>query len=202
MRNIKEDVIKNKPVRKCGGKFYYFDEDGIYRCILEKELDESLKVKWNYMRFQELYTYYKLGIKFSNLNLVKKAISKLKVGDTLEVFDEYLSNITFEKHKKPENLDRFITKINNPIFHRTPENLNKDTFDYIFIDVMILTEWEEDRISYIYKNKNEILKRVIEKLESNKKFQKYGVPINFLKVSRITLKRDSVLEFILELKNI
>lgn len=161
MRHIKEDVIKNKPIRKYEGKFYYFDKDGIYRCVSEEQLDEKQRIEWEDISrcFFARFIYLEIGIMCNNVRLTRKAISKLKVGDTLEVFDEYLENTTFQKHNKPENLDRFIAKINNPIFQRIPENFNKDTFDYIFIEIMILSEWEEDRLSYIYKNQEEILKR-------------------------------------------
>ena len=59
---------------------------------------------------------YRYAIDGYNCILQKKAISKLKVGDTIEKLEEYLEEVKLEKHNKPEGLDRFITKINKPIF--------------------------------------------------------------------------------------
>ena len=39
-----------------------------------------------------------------------------------------------------------------------------------------------------------------EKIKHNKYFQKYNIPIEFLKISKITLTKDATLEFIFELK--
>ena len=43
---------------------------------------------------------------------------------------------------------------------------------------------------------------VLKKVQESRRFRKYGIPINFLKFSRVTLKRNSVLEFVLELREI
>ena len=50
------------------------------------------------------------------------------------------------------------------------------------------------------KYRREIYQRVIQRLEEDRQFKKYGVPINFLKLSDVTLFRDFSMEFIFELK--
>ena len=59
----------------------------------------------------------------------------------------------------------------------------------------------KDRDEYLKEHINEIRQKVVEKLKNSGKFKKYGIPINFLRVCRTTLKKKSnVLQFVFELK--
>mgnify|MGYP000467658150 CR=1 FL=1 len=52
-------------------------------------------------------------------------------------------------------------------------------------------------------HKKEITKMVFDKIEKDRTFLKYGIPINFLKVSKITLvKRTSEIHYVLVIKDI
>lgn len=103
---------------------------------------------------------------------------------------------------KPEGVERFITKIGRPRFVRIPENYNQNTFDYIYVDVCIIHEWNKDKMEYIQKNVDEIKQKVCNKLDKNKQFKNFGVPLNFLKLSRLTVKNNDIIEFVFEFKNI
>jgi len=52
----------------------------------------------------------------------------------------------------------------------------------------------------VKKYQHEIYQRVIQRMETDRSFKRYGVPINFLEISDVTLLRDFSLEFIFELK--
>ena len=54
--------------------------------------------------------------------------------------------------------------------------------------------------SEVKKYQHEIYQRVIQRMETDRSFKRYGVPINFLEISDVTLLRDFSLEFIFELK--
>lgn len=196
------EKIKKNVLRKAGGYVYYFDEEGIYRKVPIGEV-EKLNLL-NVHIFEEgdfWYDQYDIRkLICENFNIAIKAICKLKEGDILDKLAYYIENTKIESHKKPEGLDRFITRIETPRFERVPENTNKNTFDFIYIDVNIVSTWEEDRKQYIKNNMDKIYKRITQKLESSKTFNKYGVTTNFLKIARVTLKNDSVLQFVLELK--
>ena len=207
MRFIIGDIT-NKVIRMRDKSIYYFDNQGVYRSVpLAKARSMQLQNidklwydgSYNVNVIRELQDK---NLKINNVTLLLKVIAMLKEGDTIETFDEYLATTNIEKHEKPTGLNLFITKIEKPVFYREPSNKKPNTFDFIYIDVNIIQEWSEDRLTYIQKHKKQIFKMLLEQLEKNKSFQKFGVPINFLKVSRITLRRDSVLEFVLELKEI
>lgn len=195
------EKIKNNVLRKAGGYAYYFDEEGVYHKVPVGEVAKLNLLNVNIREGDFGYDKQQIGkVICEDLRLALKIICKLKEGDTIENLAYYIENTKLEPKKKAEGLDRFITKIKASRFERVPENINKDTFDFIYIDVNIVTAWEEDRMQYIKNNIQKIYNRIIQKLETNKAFSKYGVPTDFLKISRITLKSNSVLQFVLELK--
>ena len=200
MRKIFE-TIKNNVLRKTGGYAYYFDEEGVYRKVPVVEVAKlnllNVYIVEGDVRYDEPHIR---KVICEDHRLATKIICKLKEGDRLDRLVYYIENTKLESHEKIEGLDRFITKIETPRFERVPENSNKNTFDFIYIDINIVTTWEEDRIQYIKNNMKKIYKKVIEKLENCKAFNKYGVPTNFLKIARVDLKNNSVLQFVLELK--
>ena len=90
-----------------------------------------------------------------------------------------------------------------PVYERVPGNHNEATFDRIRITVGLpryqFDSWEALQ-KEVKKYRREIIQRVVEKLEGSTQFKGYGVPINFLKLSNITLLHNFALEFIFELK--
>jgi len=193
--------------RQKQGKVYYFDQDGIYRCVSieeakqHKELCPVIRNDESVFFVRELSSF--LAVENINLFLLRKCIcQQLKIGDSIADLDDYLSREEFESKSKPEEIERFVTNIGTPIFTRVPENPNKGTFDFIFIQVNIISKWKEDRNKYIHGHLKEIKDMVIGKLKSSRSFKKYGVPVNFLRITRVTLKKDSTLEFVMELKTI
>lgn len=212
MRNINKSLAMHA-FRSRDEKLYYFDEHETVQCISIQEAREkdlknlySYDLCWNdaYSRtrttefihrlFQENYFTKK------NFSLLCQCMCMLKIGDTTKQLDKHLSTVKLRKECNPINLDRFITKIEHPFFIREPENQNRKTFDIIKIQANIIENWPEDKKQYIKKNIKEITTMVIKKLENNQSFKKYGIPINFLRLSHITLTHDSGILFIFELK--
>ena len=142
----------------------------------------------------------------AQFKLVKRVIEGLKIGDSIKTMSdnikqerERISKEYKAKHSE-DSIDRFITKISTPILERARDNPKKGTFDFIRVDVGIVEIWKGSRKEYICQNQKEITRRVLAKVEDSKQFQRIGVPINFLKISEITLTRDSILEYLFELK--
>lgn len=191
-------------IRSRDGNVYFFDKEGIYRRVSASEAEE-MKVRYMYTRKDgsiciDLVHFARYVPEVTNQTLIIKAICKLIPGDEIEKFEEYLQTVKIDSKDKPEGLDRFITKIQKPYFTRSPQNTNTKTFDYISIDVNIVSEWEEERKEYIIRHREEIWQRVISKLKGSKEFQRYGVPVNFLKAN-MYITKSSILKFTFELKN-
>ena len=210
----KKFELTNTVFRIRGGRFYFFDENEKYTCLKEKEiLPSNIFIGEVFVRDAKHVSYYcDLQVRqlakvldVTNLNILRKALGKLNVGDTLDILKEYCNGgIILEKTNLPDGLERFVTRIQRPEFVCEPENPNKyTTFDYIHVYVGIIEEWKTDRKKYIEEHKKEITKMVFDKIEKDRTFLKYGIPINFLKVSKITLvKRTSEIHYVLVIKDI
>lgn len=134
-----------------------------------------------------------------------KAAPRFEVGMSLKecvgIFIE-----TELAHRAPQELsplDQLIQYIARPVYERVPGNDNVKTFDRIRMTVGLpryqFNSWEALQ-SEVKKYQHEIYQRVIQRMETNRSFKRYGVPINFLEISNVTLLRDFSLEFIFELK--
>ena len=129
------------------------------------------------------------------------AYCKLKNGDTIEDLKQYYHNSSFQKREPLTELDYFVTKIGQPQYIRVPENTNTNTFDYIYVEVNLAITWKYDKKEYYIKNKKAIDKMVTDKIEKSKKFQNYNIPINFLNLTRVSLKNQRrILEYVFDLK--
>ena len=136
-----------------------------------------------------------------------KAATHFKVGMTLEeCINIFLKTELI--HSDPRTLspvDQLVLYICTPIYERVPENRDEATFDRIRIIVGLprykFDSWDTLR-NEVKKYKNEIYKRVVQKLEGDRQLKKYGVPINFLVLSNVTLLPDYSMEFIFELKEL
>lgn len=193
----------NKAVRSYQGEYYYFDEKGIYQKVEDKE---ALKILKNVFLREDGSTYYLIYnaiYKVENANIFRSAISKLQVGQTFEDFKVIYGKTEIRRKEKPKGLDRFILKIDSPVFVRLPENSKSNVFDYIHVDVFVVSEWRSDIYEYIKKNQKDIKERVLKSLEKNKKFKKYAVPMNFLRLANATYsRRRNLIRFVFELKRL
>ena len=129
---------------------------------------------------------------------------KAKLNKTIETYievyekraDNFINNI---KPYSENGLDRFVTKIEKPMFIRVPENTNKKTFDIIKVIVGTCVEWP-NRNKFIKENAKDIYKMVLKKLEDDKSYQKFNVPIGCLALTELKERYDHTLDFTFELK--
>lgn len=213
MYEKKDFKLTNTVIRINGKKFYFFDENGKYTYLTEKNIlpsDVFIENVQIIMTGNIVYYFSKTRrelaelIKAENQVLLRVAMVNLKVGDTIQNLKNNYENATLQKIILPEGVQRFVTRISRPEFVCTPENPNKNnTFDYIHVYIGIVSEWETDRKKYIKDNIREINNMVLDKLRNDRSFLKYGVPEKFLRVAKITLiKRTSELHYVFELKKI
>lgn len=205
--------VCNTVFRVSNGNFYFFDSNGKYTFMKEKEIVRSdIFIGFVQLDSRSKKAWYKCDIELRKLGrkydcdnevIERKAITQMKIGDTEETFGELVRNTKLEKRDLPQGIDRFITRVRKPDFFCTPENPNKDTtFDYIHIYVGTVVEWE-NKMQYIKSHLSEIESKVLDKIEKDRTFKKFGVPVNVLKLSEVTMRnRTSELKFVFELKSI
>lgn len=96
--------------------------------------------------------------------------------------------------------ERAITKIERPRIYKERGNTRDKTFDFIQIRMSIKTYMPE-KMKFVKEHKKELIQMAYNAVEEDKEFQKYEVPINFLKITRMTLLQDSQIEYLFELKS-
>jgi hypothetical protein len=92
--------------------------------------------------------------------------------------------------REPSPVERLVQYISPPVYERFPENKNESTFDRIRMSVGLPAyqygSWETLQ-SEVKKYKPEIYRLVIQKLKRDRQFKSFGVPMNFLKLSNVSL---------------
>ena len=202
----------NVVLRKCNKKFYFFNEKEEWTCLPEEEiLPTDISVPYIWFERGKDISYLKINFSYEllqridvdNKTLLSKAIGRLEVGDSIEKLKEYCNGgVTLKEPSKASYDNGIITRICDPEFICNPENPKKTTtFDYINVDVNLLTTWKGDKKVYLEKHKKEISKMVLEKVKKDRTFLKYGIPVNYLKIAHIVLyKGGNMLQYVLELK--
>ncbi len=191
-------------------KYYFFNSEGIYSCLDEKNM-LKLGIRIQIYRNRRDYKYVAvrldklkkiLGKEEYDRDFLKEVLFRLKVGDKLEQIEECYNELIKENEKWLVSVERFVTRIYKPEFVCTPENSKKaQTFDYIHVDVNLIKEWNTDKIEFVNENQKKIHAMVLESIKNDSQFKKYGITINCLKIARVTLRRDlSSIHYVLELK--
>lgn len=198
--------LKNIAVRKKSNKYIFFNNDGFIETLNEKEILKSDVINIGVNFYGNIYFHNKtlkpFLNEFTNETILRMAYAKLKDGDTLEDLKRYYHSVILGKKEPLKELDYFVTKICQPMFIKEPENPDPNTFDYIHIDVNLAITWKSDKKDYFIQHQPEINNMVVKKLQSNKQFQKYNIPINYLKISKITLMNQRrTIQYVFELKN-
>ena len=186
-------------------KYYFFNDEGIYSCLDRKSM---LKSGIRAQRYKKKYLavnidkLIKLLGKEYDRYFLKEALLKMKIGDKLEKLENCYNEVLKEDERFSNSVERFVTLIEKPDFVCVPENPKKSTtFDYIHVDINLVTEWETDKKEFINKNIEKITAMVLESIANNGKFKRYGVPINILKIAGITLRNDlNSMHYVFEIK--
>lgn len=189
-----EHGVINTPICQHTRKTYYFGEDEIYTLDTRPErFPYEGRLKFNIFKIK--------GETCFNMTVWNKAASRFKAGMTLEeCVNIFLQTELVHTPRELSPIDRLVQSIAPPMYERVPGNDNEATFDRIRITVgvprYLFDSWEALR-NEVKRYQPEIYLRVIEEIEQNRQFKKYGVPIGFLKLSNVSLLHDFSIEFIL-----
>lgn len=193
-----EHGVINKPIRQCRGITYYFTEDEVYTQDAESTLfPYEKRLRFNLFEVSNETCF--------NSAVWTKAATHFMPGMSLrECIGVFLeTKIELRPPRELSPLEQLVQEIYPPVFEREPENETPATFDRIRVSVGLpryhFPSWEVLR-SEVKIHRHEIYLLVLDKLENDRRFKRYGVPINFLKLSDVTLLRNYSLEFIFELK--
>lgn len=196
---LEENIIKRR-----------YKEGGV------KDVRDCIKLK---------YTDTKLkGFEHTNLHMhdARKCIemiilNKLRNNACIDdIMTEAIKNIKImeiEKKKSDEinrlrlinNINYFVTRIDTPTYEREVGNKNKKTFDFVRVFVNLPSAEVADKetirmgLNIYYK---EICNMVLNKIASMKNYQRFGVPVTALKLSKAIVEyKCNRIMFIFELKD-
>lgn len=112
----------------------------------------------------------------------------------------YISERLFGKFNK--EYERFVQRVKIKSIDRIPENTNKNTFDYIQVEVLLSGTLPQETLRYLCKKYGRAIGRhVLMVIGESPRFQKFGVPVNILKIEKATLvARESMLYITIEIK--
>ena len=125
--------------------------------------------------------------------------------DTYPVYNNCKSttDTILENSKTNNEVKHFIYKIERPIFERETDNLKPNTFDFIRIRLSIASERKyPNRKQFVKDNLRDIAIIALTKIKDTKSYQKYGIPVNYLKLENAAITIDNQLELVFGLKNI
>ena len=190
--------VVGRPIRQISGDTYYFNQDEIYTLDKGSVLFEyEGRMKFHLFKVEDFTSF--------NMNVWSKAVKNFKVGTKLEDCVQVFLDTELD-HKPAGELpliEKLIQGIDAPQYERVPENRNVATFDRIRVTVGLpryLFPTPKELKQSIKDNRGEIDRRVLQRIEEDRKFKKYGVPLNVLRLSNVILRADYALEYIFELK--
>ena len=93
-------------------------------------------------------------------------------------------------------------KIMKPLLHFRREygNKNKSTFDFIDAEIRVCISDYNDALNFCNANKKALIKYALETMQSSKKFERYGVTTDWLKVDNIIFTSQKVMDIMFVLK--
>lgn len=180
--------------------FFYYD------CFSERtyRYDKNMNVYSAYHAYcccnQKSIEVIKKITKCKDIRTIGMACRRSYDGISMEDFKKLVSEMEKMRSKSKSEFEKFFT-IKPVRFERETGNRKKDTFDFIRVDVGV-PGYGMDKTEFIKGNINELNQKVLQKIKDNKRFQKFGVPINFLKLSNVVLRCDDLIEFTFELKDV
>ena len=194
---------------------YLDDKYGIVR-VLEFFREQVIYSRLRFLAhgLEELYDdidiYYEcwpgVVVERSYETFAHGVVTRLKQYDDLskllDICNEY-QHKTFSKDSYVRSTDpmvRHLGRFEKPMIYRSSGNDNKNTFDFIKTSVTILGV--ENKLEFVKQYKNDICNAVLDKIAESRTFQKYGVPVNILRLTNLTMGNSGILYFTFEPKEL
>lgn len=159
--------------------------------------DKICNIELEILRFCNLksiinYFYNKYNIENSATYYNNHLVDILNNCNTINDFENYL--LKESELKILHYLNRIAFNNKNIDYLDNNENL------IVTCELIIPTEFLEDNYKILKSIKKEIYKMILNKISNDKRFKKYGIPINMLKISKSTISKNGLMHVVLDLK--
>ncbi len=144
--------------------------------------------------------------KFCNVNTFFTRISKKENRYSLEEALDYLrahpEEFMMKERDKSETEDPIIS-VSLPDITRKAGNDDKNTFDFVAVELLLRHDLNiKDMKAYVKKNLQILNKRALDKIAENRKYQSFGVPVEYLKLYSIGTHMKTEVRMMYELKKV
>ena len=197
-------ILASRALEKKYKRYVYENKDGLNAWTSGEE--EEPFILWNQdVGYKERYIKIANEVIKENYYPFRRFILKVmkkKPGISFDAALEYLKEHPLEFTIKAEydNTDPIIS-ISKPDITRESSNKDKNTFDFVSVEILLRSDLKIKNLeSFIKKNMKSFDKRAREAIASNKSYQKYNVPVEYLTLYGIATRGVSCLEFKYELK--
>ena len=182
-RRVKEEIEIEKARLKIREKIELLDDDLINKIRI---IESKYEIHINELREKrkERGHVCEINERIKDLLKQKKAEEETIIG-----------------YGKARHYDTFRAFIGKPCIRRYAES-PKGVFDYIELDVgLSMLAMESEVIPLLKKYRSRIDKEVIESIQTNKNFKECGVPVNYIKIDKISFNRKTrTLRYLLSCK--
>lgn len=126
----------------------------------------------------------------------------MTVEEALEYLKAHPEEFTKKDHAKPDPSDPIVSIKRVDITRRT-DNTDKNTFDFVSVEILLRSTLQiPDMKAFIRENLPELNERALEKIAASKKYQSFGVPVEFLSLYSIGTFMQSTIRMMYELREV
>lgn len=148
--------------------------------------------------YEKIHRHFAMGLRHDWTTILRYEPS-LKERHDKKRPKKYISERVFGKYN--EEYERLVHRVKIKAIDRMPENPNKNTFDYIQVEVLLSGTLPQEKLRYLCKKHAKAIGRhVVMVIEESPRFQKFDVPVNILKIEKATLGQDSTLYITMGIK--
>ena len=144
--------------------------------------------------------------RYCSSNIFFTRMAKKEKRYTLKDAIKYLRLNRYEfglKGRSIEEISDPIISVSTPVITRKFGNDNKETFDFIAVEILLRHDLGiQDLDAYVKENLQMLNKRALDKIAANKKYQSFGVPVEYLKLYSIGTHMKTEVRLMYELKNV
>lgn len=199
-------ILTRRSVERRHNSYVYEDKDGLKAWTIGDVTEPFIIWDWD-VGYKERYLEVANEVIKENYYPFRRfvlRVMKKNPGITFDAALEYLKEhpSEFTINAEYDNTDPIIS-ISKPDITRESSNKDKNTFDFVSVEILLRSDLKIKNLEgYIKKNMKAFDKRAREVIASNKSYQKYNVPVEYLTLYGIATRGMSCLEFKYELKNI
>ena len=200
------DPVLSNYVRK---SLFFIEEEGVLKSVAAEDIDKPVLLIERTKKYNKLYCEAAkkyIGKDCCTLKIFLQRILKLDESFSFLQALEYLkaNPEMFKVSYLPGYIkDDPIISFGKPNITRKTGNKDKNTFDFVSVEILLRSDLEiKDIAAFTKEHLEDFDRRAREHIDNAKTYQKYGVPIDFLTLYGCATRGRSCLEFKYELKEV